>query len=448
MTGVQTCALPISDINTQIAQDYQTLFNRAPDTEGAKYWASSGLTGQALIDAMKAGARGSDIAAEYGTTATGSGISSDITAQGIKDFVNQNPNDAYGIYSAAQKYNVDPQTIIAAMGWQGDTASQAMKNWQAAQTTAKEYKDVTGREFTGGVNPIDKEGFNYWYGQLQSGAIKPEDFHSTVSQAAYDWIQAHPDTDTTEKDKILSSYYKLHPEIATAYSTKAGTDIFGSDYTAPTGFDAFKSALDKKLQTGEITTSDYTNQLQNSTYNKAQEANRLAGIAKSLYGMSDVEAAQLAKDVYQGKTTDNPLASHYRDLLTDSNKAISDILTERANAPDATTNPYFQENPDALTIYKKIGSTIETSNAGAGGQYGYVNGKPILKASEVDEVFNKMGTDYISGNAADRLDNDIGWDTGSLNGLMTRGAGVYGIQKQGGETDPETGSKKIGRAHV
>lgn len=418
------------DINTQIAQDYQTLFNRAPDTEGAKYWASSGLTGQALIDAMKAGARGSDIAAEYGTTATGSGISSDITAQGIKDFVNQNPNDPYAIYSAAQKYNVDPQTIIAAMGWQGDTASQAMKNWQTAQTTEQEYKDVTGRELTGGVNPIDKEGFNYWYGQLQSGAIKPEDFHSTVSQAAYDWIQAHPDTDTTEKDKILSSYYKLHPEIATAYSTKAGTDILGADYAGDANYNTFKSDLDKKLQTGQITTSDYTNQLQNSTYNKQQEANRMANILTSVYGQDQATAVQNAKDLYAGKSTDSTLTKYYNQLLTNPNDAITGILTEKANAADAATNPYFQKNPDLLSVYKDIGNTVQFQNAGAGGQYGYYQGIPIIKKSEIDNVFNKLGSDYIQGNAPDKLDNAMGWDTGSLSALEARGAGALGIRKQ------------------
>ena len=237
------------------------------------------------------------------------------------------------------------------------------------------------------------------------------------------------------KDKILATYYGLHPETAAAYSTKAGTDILGADYTGDASYNTFKSDLDKKLQTGQITTSDYTNQLQNSTYNKQQEAGRMAGILTSVYGMDEATATQTARDLYQGTSTDSALTSHYNQLLTDPNKAITDILTERANASDAATNPYFQQNPDALSLYKNVGNTIQTVNGGAGGQYGYYQGKPILKASEVDQLFNDMGTDYIRGNAADKRDNDIGWDSGSLGGVTARGAGAFGIQKQGPQTD-------------
>ena len=83
-----------------------------------------------------------------------------------------------------------------------------------------------------------------------------------------------------------------------------------------------------------------------------------------------------------------------------------------------------------LTIYKDVGETKAYKAAGAGGQYGYYQGIPILKASEVDEVFDKMGTDYIQGNAPDRLDNDMGWDTGSLSAVESRGAAALGVIKQ------------------
>ena len=48
-------------INPEISQAYQTLFGRAADTAGAQYWAGTGLTGQNLLNAMGAGAQGSDI---------------------------------------------------------------------------------------------------------------------------------------------------------------------------------------------------------------------------------------------------------------------------------------------------------------------------------------------------------------------------------------------------
>ena len=176
------------DINAQIAQNYQNLFGRAADEAGAQYWAQSGLTGDALTQAMSGGARGSDIGALYHTNDLD--ISGDITASDIRNYVGQNINDPYAIFSAAEQNKVDPQTIAAVMGWSPQDASGFVDKYNQARTVQQEYKDITGRELTGGVNPIDKEGFNYWYNQLQSGATKPEDFHNVATQAAYDWTQA------------------------------------------------------------------------------------------------------------------------------------------------------------------------------------------------------------------------------------------------------------------
>ena len=75
---------------------------------------------------------------------------------------------------------------------------------------------------------------------------------------------------------------------------------------------------------------------------------------------------------------------------------------------------------------------IEFRNAGAGGQYGYVDGLPVLNASIADSVI-AANNGYVTGDAAGRSDNAMGWDTGSVNGVLTSGAGVYGIRR-----NPET----------
>ena len=51
--------LPSQDVYSA----YQTLFGRPADVAGAQYWAGTGLTGQELINAMGAGAQGTDVQA-------------------------------------------------------------------------------------------------------------------------------------------------------------------------------------------------------------------------------------------------------------------------------------------------------------------------------------------------------------------------------------------------
>lgn len=72
---------------------------------------------------------------------------------------------------------------------------------------------------------------------------------------------------------------------------------------------------------------------------------------------------------------------------------------------------------------------ITFSNAGAGGQYGYVDGLPVLDASVADQLISQFNG-YVQGDAAGRADNAMGWDTGSIGGVLTNGAGVFGVRKE------------------
>ena len=78
---------------------------------------------------------------------------------------------------------------------------------------------------------------------------------------------------------------------------------------------------------------------------------------------------------------------------------------------------------------------ISFRNAGAGGQYGYVDGLPVLNATIADQVI-QANNGYVTGDAAGTADNAMGWDTGSVSGVLTNGAGVYGIKKEF-QTDSE-----------
>ena len=53
-----------------------------------------------------------------------------------------------------------------------------------AKTVGQEYQDI-GRGLSG-ESAIDQEGFNYWYNQLQSGAITPEQFEQAFLTGARD----------------------------------------------------------------------------------------------------------------------------------------------------------------------------------------------------------------------------------------------------------------------
>ena len=72
---------------------------------------------------------------------------------------------------------------------------------------------------------------------------------------------------------------------------------------------------------------------------------------------------------------------------------------------------------------------ISFRNAGAGGQYGYIDGFPRLNAVIADQNID-ANNGYVQGDAAGTSDNAMGWDTGSVNGILTRGAGIYGIRKE------------------
>ena len=79
---------------------------------------------------------------------------------------------------------------------------------------------------------IDQAGYNYWLGQLQSGAIKPEDFTNKFTQSAQAYNAANPNSDVaklTQPAVQQASDYQavsgLNKDVAEAYKTATGKDI-------------------------------------------------------------------------------------------------------------------------------------------------------------------------------------------------------------------------------
>ncbi len=412
----------------------------------------------------------------------------------------------------------------------GAAAQNKDPAYEAAQEAARS-KLVTDAYATLGrtgvgteESQIDREGLDYWTGQLKSGAITPEQFNQAFKTAAEEnYIKsAYKDIfgreaedvglgywkdvlDTTNKadiykqiaggatmgeDVLGASKYltgEYTPEAVKRYTeteedllneyetfmkkgidpTKSGlstdyfstvSNLYGSnvdstinDVFGAGASDAFtaeqKQNFVDQLVSGETTREDVKQAFTTSNANKNQEASRIANIYAQAFGGDTEDAkalyAKLMGTTYTGtgKVDDevyNKAKSVFDKSLTsetDAQKGITSLIKEAANKSGAESQKFFTDNPDLLTIYKDVGDTKFFNAAGTGGQYGYYKGIPVLKASEVDEVFDKMGTDYISGNAPDRLDNDIGWDTGSLSAVEARGAAALGVRKTGGYTD-------------
>lgn len=335
------------------------------------------------------------------------------------------------------------------------------------------YKDMFGRE-------ADQEGLDYWkkalsttnkediYKALQAGATGTDllalsNYLSGQGQSGNEFVKKYLEAEDNLMDEYESfRKYGIDPTLAGAdYFSKVGdsyntytdttiNDILGTGAASQMSAETKQNIVDNLLA-GNVTREELVKTFQESGANKNQEASRIANLYVQAFGgdAEDAKAlyAKLTGATYTGTGKVDPeiynrAKEKFDKALTsesEANAGITSLIKEAANTSGAETRKFFTDNPDLLTVYKDVGETKAFSNAGTGGQYGYYKGIPVLKASEVDEVFDKMGTDYIQGNAPDRLDNDIGWDTGSLSAVEARGAAALGVRKQDGGTDPETG---------
>lgn len=471
----------------EIANAYQQLFGRAPDTAGSQYWAGTGLTGQALLDAMVGGARGADIGAYYKTGDTD--ISGDITSGDIYNYVNQNINDPYAIFSAAEKYNVDPTTITKVLGWSPEDSAGFLNKYNAAKQIEQEYKDI-GRGLSGD-EAIDKEGFNYWYNQLQSGAITPEDFEKVFLGGAVESVKkggigedvsAKTFVEALSKgynvDNLASivnplevyeefrekkltpeevlkknpqmnmadfeNYFAQVPDLYSKNVDKTITDVLGANAVS-----AFtpeqKQTLVNNLVSGDATRENLAKSLQESGVNKQQEATRIANIYSQAYGMEPEDAkalfAKLSGADYKGtgvvsdsvyneakKTFDTSLKSE-----TDANTGIASLIKKAAKQEGAENRKLFQDNPDLFLTY----DDLEVRSNDPWAKYGEIHNAAIYDANAVDKYMEKIAGDgnlNSASNFAHRDTRRLGIDPGGIidggSAFIKRGADVLGLTKE------------------
>lgn len=163
----------------EIAQNYQTLFGRAPDEQGAAYWASTGLTGQALQNAMLGGAAPEDL-----RSAVNNAVSSGISGAEIG--------------RALIQAGVTPERVVSATGLNPQTVNQAFTQAQGllTQTPAGTPNITTpvntrggagGYGFVNGLPVLSAQGVDTYLQQLGGGTGKVQGAAHTDLDDAIGW---------------------------------------------------------------------------------------------------------------------------------------------------------------------------------------------------------------------------------------------------------------------
>ncbi len=483
----------------QIQQEYQDLFGREAEESGLDYWLNqTDLVGDKLINALKEGARGADIGALYKTGDTD--ISSEISAKEIRDYMAANANDPYAIYTAAEKYRVNPETIAAAMGYTPEETSSFIDKYGIARTVAGEYGDI-GRGIAG-LNAIDKEGFDYWYNQLQSGAITPDQFEQKFLEGALETVRGGYDATVSSKavaeaiakgyggseliDKTnpidlyealgeygmtpeslaakypnltaqqISDYIANVPELYNQGIDQTIKDILGEDYLAGVSAEERQRIVDN-LVTGTTTRDEVYNMFANSDANKRQEAERLAGAYMSMYGGTKDDAMALYANLLgldysgPGKVSSDVLSRSreiFNQSLTDQNAGIETLVRTAANMEGAENTEFFKNNPTALGIYRDL----ETRSDNPYTQYGTVYGAPVYDADAVDDFLSRVTGDpnlNSASNFAHRNSDNFVEVGGKIDGgsaFIKRGADLFGLERTAEMTgDGDSGYTPTGR---
>lgn len=276
------------------------------------------------------------------------------------------------IYQTANQYGLSPSEVSSiwsqATGGDYNTGLQAVNQYQTAtgQTLAGGYaptlnqqaaQDLITQAYGGigrttagtGSSGLTSDEINYWAGQLQSGAITPEQFNKSFQSAVTGYMQQNPDDPYTKyvSDYLVNKGYKdvlnRAPEDAGGQYWKqqltsgaispfdlenviaknaAGTDriaaqkFLGEDYYAPeefltrTGGKSYQEVVDYVAQNINDPTKVYqAAQQYNVNPNDVMSAMQAKGYGQ-LATLSDVE-----KFFQQGQ---EGFTNRYNEILTDT----------------------------------------------------------------------------------------------------------------------------------
>ena len=332
-------------------------------------------------------------------------------------------------YALGRKPDVSGKNYWAEIESGGISPEEYQRFMQVAQPelqVQKAYQDVLGRKF-------DIPGLEYYTGQLSKGTMQPTDIKSALAYGAQNLA------DQLAAQKYLGKDIFDTPENLRKSYQQDFSDILSETFGTQAEIEAFEKAA--KLAPGTIASTyqpgkyevyspeDIQKMLQESTINRQQEANRLAGLAQRLYGYTPEQAGQLYGTLIQGKTPeDQGIASIYKSLLTEgfSPEVRSQIYTDALKKNP--NSEFFKNNPDLKSLYTPIEETKSLKSSS--GQYGVdKNGMPYLS---LDVAKNMVGDGVFIGQGAfrrpvegkDRLGIDL---QGGHIASVRNGVGLYGV---------------------
>lgn len=407
-----------------------------------------------------------------------------FTASDISNFIAQNIGNPQAIADAAAQYNISAQDIQKAAGYTPEQQSAYLSSANVAPTGIAGL--TAAAPTTAPVAPTVPAAPTY--GTEKFTAQQIQDYIAAnladptrISQAATrfqvtpeNFQQIYAGTETPYSLSQIQQYLETGKKgFADRYQDILESTIGDTDYLNK--FEQNRAAVERNLglDPGTLKSTynvkDFSTQsiediekaLQASGANRYQEAARLSELAKTAYGFTDEQAKALRTDLLKGNKVDPVAKKFYDELVTSGySKDLENKLLQDA-AVRAPNSKFFQDNPEALAIYRPVGEV--KANPEGSGQYGIdpKTGLPFMHLGAVrdvlgDEVFRGGDQEFRQeiGQSKTGFDPHSAWA-----GMMATGTGIFGvksgkddidyfdkiekeIQKLGGikvGTDPESG---------
>jgi hypothetical protein len=221
--------------------------------------------------------------------------------QGFDEFISSSP-------ALEAKYAAISGKFVERMAKGGFVKMKMAVGGDVANNLVKDAYASIGRTGVGeGVSNIDKGGLDFWKGQLESGAIKPEDFTKTFNQAVTNYILEKP----VEKD---------------------ATSKYVVDF------------LNKKATTGGVTPA--------------------GGVTLDASGKPNVgDAAQVTAATVSTNANQNVATAARADEIANTAKGATAVKAETAAAPTAAKASTYQAQQtasDVTELLKKVSPAVGT----------------------------------------------------------------------------------------
>lgn len=361
------------------------------------------------------------------------GTAGDISAYDADQFIKANIGDLQAIKDAMARTGITQRDLERMYAGTAYTPS-VISNFLGTPETMYGIGDnqVTTQQALDYIF-ANKDDPTLIYQAGQSIGLKPEDYLDILRGTEY----ADLDLINEFLGRGQQGYESRFGDILTStFGDEASREALADIIVSAQGADPDKYSFNDLInsgQFGDMSIEDITSGLQSSQVNKIQDALTVSSLAQQYFGVDDKTASKLVDDLLGGKS-DNELANKvYKELLSGnkiSNETGTELLQTAAQAnPDA---PIFKEHPEYLAMYSPIGEA--TGGRLTAGQYGYLNGAPIIS---LDEITKQMGDGNQLSSMQDRRvfdygntsDDKSGWDlfTKYMGDIRT-GAALHGIE--------------------